>query len=259
MKMLLKAAYDGKNYCGWQVQKNGKSVQGEICRAAKELYGADVKITGCSRTDSGVHALEYCFTLEAPEGAPVIPAERLPSALNVKLNGDITVFSAEEAPEDLHARYSVKQKTYEYRIDNGFYKSPFKVGYAWHLKKPLDEKLMDKAAKEFIGRHDFSAFMASGSDVTDTVRTVTHAEVERDGSEVIFRVSADGFLYNMVRIMVGTLTEVAYGRLSPPDIKDIILSKDRKRAGLTAPPDGLYLKSVEYRSLRQIPDNKNIK
>lgn len=246
MKILLKAAYDGKSYCGWQVQKNGKSVQGEICRAAREVYGTEVKITGCSRTDSGVHALEYCFTLEAPEGAPVIPAERLPSALNVKLNGDITVFSAEAVPQDFHARYSVKQKTYEYRIDNGFYRDPFKVGYAWHLKKPLDEKIMNEAAKEFMGRYDFSAFMASGSDVTDTVRTVTHAEVTRDGSEVIFRVSADGFLYNMVRIMVGTLTEVSYGRLSPSDIKPIILSKDRKRAGVTAPPDGLYLKSVEY-------------
>ena len=246
MKLLLKAAYDGKNYCGWQVQKNGPSVQGEICRAACEVYGTEIKVTGCSRTDSGVHALNYCFTLETPENAPKIPTDRLPVALNIKLNEDITVFFAEEVPESFHARYSVKGKTYEYRIDNGVYKSPFKVGYAWHLKKPLDADLMNEAAKELIGKHDFSAFMASGSDVTDTVRTVTDAEVIRVGDEVIFRVSADGFLYNMVRIMIGTLTEVSYGKISPDGIKSIILSGDRKRAGITAPPDGLYLKNVEY-------------
>lgn len=246
MKILLKASYDGKNYCGWQVQKNGQSIQGELCRAAKEVYGTDVKVTGCSRTDSGVHALEYCFTLETPQNAPEIPLDKLPIALNIKLNEDISVFYAEAAADGFHARYSVKGKTYEYRIDNGVYRSPFKVGYAWHLKKPLDEKIMDTAAKEFIGKHDFSAFMASGSDITDTVRTVTDAEVLRSGDEVIFRVSADGFLYNMVRIMVGTLTEISYGKIRPDEIRDIILSGDRKRAGITAPPDGLYLKNVEY-------------
>lgn len=246
MKILLKASYDGSGYCGWQVQKNGVSVQGEISRAGREVYGTDVKITGCSRTDSGVHALCYCFTLEAPENAPKIPFDRLPTALNIKLNDDITVFSAEEVPDGFHARYSVKGKTYEYRIDNGVYRNPFKVGYAWHLKRPLDEKIMNSAARAFIGKHNFAAFMASGSDITDTVREVTHAEVIREGSEVIFRVSADGFLYNMVRIMTGTLTEVAYGKICVEDMEDIILSADRKRAGITAPPDGLYLKSVEY-------------
>ncbi len=246
MKILLKASYDGKNYCGWQVQKNGISVQGEISRAAKEVYGTDVKITGCSRTDSGVHALSYCFTLEASENAPEIPLSRVPVALNVKLSEDITVFSAEHVPDDFHARYSVKEKTYEYRIDNGAYRSPFKVGYAWHLKKPLNEKIMDAAAKKFIGKRDFSVFMASGSDITDTVREVRHAEVVREGDEVIFRVSADGFLYNMVRIMMGTLTEVSYGKIRVEDIEGIISSGDRKRAGITAPPDGLYLKNVKY-------------
>ena len=246
MKILLKAAYDGKNYCGWQVQKNGVSVQGEISRAAKEAYGVDVKVTGCSRTDSGVHALAYCFTVETPDGAPCIPLLRLPTALNVRLNEDITVFSAEEVESDFHARYFVKQKTYEYRIDNGPYRDPFKVGYAWYLKKPLDERVMDTAAKHFIGKKDFSAFMASGSDVTDTVREVKHAEVTREGDTVIFRVSADGFLYNMVRIMVGTLTDVSYGKIAPSDLPDIISSGERKKAGITAPPDGLYLKNVEY-------------
>ena len=246
MKLLLKAAYDGKNYCGWQVQKNGPSIQGEISRAATEIYGEGVKVTGCSRTDSGVHALGYCFTVEPPCGAPVVPFEKLPVALNVRLNEDITVFSAEQVDDDFHARYSVKSKTYEYRIDNAVYRNPFKVGYAWHLKKPLDVKLMNKVAKAFIGKRDFSAFMASGSDVTDTVREVRHAEVIREGDEVIFRVSADGFLYNMVRIMIGTLTDVAYGKIKAEDIDGIISSCDRKKSGITAPPDGLYLKSVEY-------------
>jgi tRNA pseudouridine38-40 synthase len=246
MKILLKAAYDGRHYCGWQVQKNGPSIQGEISRAAAEIYGQGVKVTGCSRTDSGVHALCYCFTVEPPLGAPSVPLDRLPVALNVRLNEDITVFSAEERDDDFHARYSVRSKTYEYRIDNGLYRDPFKVGYTWHLKKPLDENVMNAAARSFIGKRDFSAFMASGSDVTDTVREVTYAEVVREGSEIIFRVSADGFLYNMVRIMVGTLTDVSYGKIGHQDIDGIIASRDRKKAGLTAPPDGLYLKSVAY-------------
>ncbi len=246
MKILLKARFDGKNYCGWQVQKNGSSIQGQINKAAAEIYNTEIKVTGCSRTDSGVHALEYCFTIEPPENAPKIPFENLPSALNIKLNDDISVFEAKEVPDSFHARYSVKSKTYEYLIDNGFYKNPFMLNRAWHLKKHLDENIMEAAAKEFMGKYDFSAFMASGSDVSDTVRTVTNTEVLRKGDTVIFRVSADGFLYNMVRIMTGTLTEVSYGKISPEKIKEIILSGDRKKAGLTAPAYGLYLKNVLY-------------
>lgn len=246
MKILLKIAYNGNNYCGWQVQKNGISVQGELCRAAEAVYGCKVAVTGCSRTDAGVHALEYYCTLQPVEGAPEIPPERLPYALNISLNNDITVFSAETVDNSFHVRYNVKSKTYEYIIDNGTFRDPFLCGRAWYLKKELDAGLMNDAGKAFVGRHDFSAFMASGSSVKDTVRTVTEAAVHREGSRVIFRVSADGFLYNMVRIMTGTLTDVSAGKFSAEDIGAMILSKDRKMSGRTAPPDGLYLKHVEY-------------
>ena len=246
MKILLKIAYDGRGYCGWQVQKNGMSVQGELCRAAKETYHEPVKVTGCSRTDSGVSAREYFCTLETSDAAPKIPLDRLPSALNVRLSEDITVYSASEADEDFHPRYSVKTKTYRYVIDNGEYRDPFLNGKAWHLPKPLDAERMDRAAQGFIGEYDFAAFMASGSSVTDTVRTVTNAEVRRDGKNVIFEVTANGFLYNMVRIMMGTLVEVSYGKIKEEEIGEIIASKDRKRAGVTAIPDGLCLHKVVY-------------
>ncbi len=246
MKILLKIAYNGNNYCGWQVQKNGISVQGELCRAASEMYGCEVAVTGCSRTDAGVHALEYFCTLQPGEGAPVIPTERIPYALNVRLNEDVTVFFAQEVDNSFHARYNVKSKTYEYVIDNGSFRDPFQYGRAWHLKRELDELRMDQAAKAFVGKHDFSAFMASGSSVKDTVRTVREASVRREGRNVVFTVSADGFLYNMVRIMTGTLTDVSYGKFAPEDIDRIIRSQSRNMAGRTAPPEGLYLKRVEY-------------
>ena len=246
MKILLKIAYDGKNYCGWQVQKNGPSIQGELCRASAEAYGCEVRITGCSRTDSGVHAKEYFCTLETENGAPVIPNDKLPTALNVRLPEDITVYSAKTVPDSFHARYSVESKTYEYRIDNSAERDPFLRDRAWYLKKPLDAVRMDKVAKAFIGEHDFSAFMASGSDIKDKVRRVTEVSVHREGTEVIFRVSANGFLYNMVRIMMGTLTDISYGKIKADELSDIISSLDRRRAGITAPPSGLYLVNVEY-------------
>ncbi|MBR2473433.1 MAG: tRNA pseudouridine(38-40) synthase TruA [Clostridia bacterium] len=246
MKYLIKIAYNGANYCGWQVQKNGVSVQGEMCRAAKEIFGDGVKVTGCSRTDSGVHAREYFCTLETLSSAPVIPENQLPRALNRYLSEDITVFSAKAVDKSFHARYDVKEKTYEYVFDNGEQRDPFLFGRAWHIPKRLDEAKMNAAAKCFIGEYDFSAFMASGSSVTDTVRHVTGAEVTREGDKVIFRVTANGFLYNMVRIMAGTLRDVSIGKLAVGDIKSIILGGDRKKAGLTAPPDGLYLIKVVY-------------
>lgn len=246
VKLLLKIAYDGSGYCGWQVQKNGKSVQGEMCRAAEEAYGCKINVTGCSRTDSGVHATEYYCTLDISENAPRIPIERVPSALNVRLDKSITVYEAAEVGSDFHARYSVKRKTYEYVIDNGYHRDPFLVGRSWHIKTPLDEMKMNEAAKAFIGRYDFSAFMASGSEIEDATRTVFDAEVERVGSKVLFRVTADGFLYNMVRIMTGTLADVSCGRINVDEIGKIIELRERKNAGVTAPADGLYLKHVEY-------------
>ena len=246
MKILLRLAYDGARYCGWQVQKNGQSVQGALCDAARIIYGSDVKITGCSRTDSGVHAREYYCTLETEASAPKIPTERIPAALNSELCEDIAVFSAEAVDDAFHARYDVKEKTYEYVFDNGTCRDPFLFGRAWHIPKRLDEIKMNEAAAAFVGEYDFSAFMSSGSSVTDTVRRVTGAEVIRQGDKVIFRVSANGFLYNMVRIMAGTLRDVSLGKIKSDGIKDVILSKKREMAGITAPADGLYLVKVVY-------------
>ena len=246
MKLLLKIAYNGRDFCGWQVQPNGKTVQGEMSRAVEEAYGCKINVTGCSRTDSGVHALEYYCTLDVPENAPKIPVDRVPSALNVRLPESITVYEAKEVGSDFHARYSVKKKTYEYVIDNGYQRDPFLFGRAWHIKTPLDADKMNEVAKSFIGKHDFSAFMASGSEIEDATRTVFDAEVERVGSRVIFRVTADGFLYNMVRIMTGTLADVSCGRIEAGGIGRIIELCERKNAGVTAPADGLYLKHVEY-------------
>ena len=246
MRLLLKIAYNGRDFCGWQVQPNGKTVQGEMCRASEEAYGCKINVTGCSRTDSGVHALEYYCTLDVPENAPKIPIDRVPSALNVRLPESITVYEAKEVGSDFHARYSVKKKTYEYVIDNGYQRDPFLFGRAWHIKTPLDADKMNEAAKSFIGKHDFSAFMASGSEIEDATRTVFDAEVERVGERVLFRVTADGFLYNMVRIMMGTLADVSCGRIEAGEIGRIIELCERKNAGVTAPADGLYLKHVEY-------------
>lgn len=246
MKTLLRLAYNGESYCGWQVQKNGISVQGEMCRAAETVFGEGVKVTGCSRTDSGVHAREYYCTLETPDSAPVLPVSRIPTAINRYLPESITVFEARAVDDGFHARYSVKEKTYEYIFDNGAQRDPFLHKRAWHIAKPLDEIKMNEAAKGFVGEYDFSAFMASGSSVKDTVRRVTAASVTREGDRVIFRVTANGFLYNMVRIMAGTLRDVSIGKIAPDEMREIILSKDRKKAGLTAPPHGLYLVNVEY-------------
>lgn len=246
MKILIKIAYDGKNYCGWQVQKNGVSVQGCICEAAQQVYGVKVNVTGCSRTDSGVHARAYYCTLEPPTGAPAVPYDRLPTALNCHLPEDITVFEARAVEDGFHARYGVKEKTYEYVFDNGLQRDPFLFKRAWHVGKPLDDQAMNEAARGFVGEYDFSAFMASGSTVTDTVRKITDASVRREGDRVIFKVTGNGFLYNMVRIMAGTLYYVSIGKIEKTAIPEVIKSGDRTRAGITAPPDGLYLASVTY-------------
>ena len=246
LKILLRISYDGTNYHGWQVQNNGVSIQEKMCEAASIIYQSDVKITGCSRTDSGVHAKEYYCTLETMDDAPNIPVDRIPTAMNMQLPEDITVYDAKIVENDFHARYFVKSKTYEYVIDNGYYRNPFLLNHAWHYKRKLDEKIMDLAAKEYIGTYDFSAFMAAGSSVKDTVRTIYDAEVIRDEDKIIFRVNGNGFLFNMVRIMMGTLVNVSEGKIKPSDIKNIILSCDRKNAGLTAPSNGLYLLKVKY-------------
>ena len=243
MKYLLKLSYLGTAYSGFQVQPNGDTVQGRLCDAGKTLFGVDCAVTGCSRTDSGVHAKEYYATLEKHGGAD-IPAEKLPRAINTYLPKDISVMAAETVDDGYSVRRHVTGKEYEYLILNSPVGDPFLLGRAYHYPHPLDIFKMNEAAKHFVGRHDFAAFMASGSSIADTVRTVTDCHVERDGDRVKIYMSADGFLYNMVRITVGTLIEVSEGKIAPCDIEKIIKSKDRTLAGRTAPAEGLYLGKV---------------
>lgn len=247
MKYFAKIKYLGTNFHGFQVQPDKRTVQGELCSGLAEALGVPCKVTGCSRTDAGVHANEFCLTIEA-EGA-TIPPEKLPLAVARFLPTDLSLFYAEECSADFHPRYDVKEKEYLYRIINKPVYDPFDYGRAWFLPRKIDEKgiaLMNEGAKEIIGKRDFFSFMSEGSDTEDTVRDVKALSVKKTGDYIEIRISADGFLYNMVRIIVGTLTEVAFGRFTPADIKKIIESKDRKKAGMTAPPEGLYLNRVIY-------------
>ena len=252
MKLLLKLSYLGTSFCGYQVQKDKRTVQGELNSATKALFGCDCDVTGCSRTDSGVHANMFCCTVSEKGKnslSTALPAERIPRALTAHLPPDIAVYCAEWVDDEFHARYDVKYKEYIYRICNSAVRDPFTNGRAWYVAQRLtdkDVKLMNEAAQHFIGEHDFSAFMAQGSKVQSTVRTVKYASVEKCGEEIIFTVAADGFLYNMVRIMTGTLIAVAQGKISPDNIPNIIESHDRSLVGMTAPAEGLYLNHVEY-------------
>ena len=247
MKYFAKIKYLGTDFHGFQVQPNARTVQGTLTAACKEAFSADVKVTGCSRTDSGVHANEFCLTLESDDVS--VPPEKLPVALVKYLPRDLSLFYAEEAKEDFHPRYSVKSKEYLYRIKNTRISDPFDYGRVWFLPKSIGVNEIEKmrsAAKDIIGTHDFACFMAEGSDVSDTVRTIYYLDIEKNGEYVDIRVAADGFLYNMVRIIVGTLIDVAEGRISPDAISSIIKSKSRARAGMTAPSEGLYLNKVNY-------------
>jgi len=247
VKYFAKIRYLGTDFRGFQVQPGERTVQGELCRALAEALRHPVKVTGCSRTDSGVHANEFCLTVEC-EGATV-PAENLPVAVARFLPADLSLYDAVECPEGFHPRYDVKSKEYLYRIINTRVYDPFEYGRARFITRPITEKglwRMQEAARHFIGKMDFSAFMSEGSDVEDTVREIYSLGIERKGSLIEIRVRADGFLYNMVRIIVGTLVEVAFGRLEPDAIPAIIASRDRSLAGPTAPAEGLYLNSVEY-------------
>ena len=252
MKLLIKLSYLGKDFFGYQAQKDKRTVQTELNRAASELFGFDCDITGCSRTDSGVHANCFCATVNRHGDSGLetdIDVKKIPRAMSAHLPEDIAVFDAEWVNDDFHARYDVKYKEYVYRINNSSVRDPFSEGRAWHYPRVLDSNAienMNAAAQNFVGTYDFSAFMAQGSSVATTVRTVVSASVVKEGEEIIFRVAADGFLYNMVRIMTGTLISVGEGKVSPDDIKEIIGSKDRSRAGMTAPAHGLYLNKVIY-------------
>ena len=246
MNILVRLAYDGTNYCGFQVQPNGHTVAAAFQNGLEAVLGSRPDIKGCSRTDAGVHALDFALNFHADTR---IPMEKLPLALNMHLPDDIRVRSARQVPEDFHARYSAHAKTYRYRIRNSAVESPFDSRYTVRIPRPLDVGRMQAAADCCVGTHDFSAFCAAGSSAAahgDTVRTISACRVWREDDLVRIEVTADGYLYNMVRILAGTLTEAGAGRLAPQAVADILAGRDRSRAGPTLPARGLFLYRVEY-------------
>lgn len=236
-------SYDGTRYGGWQRQINATTVQEMLEKALKALTGEDITLHGSGRTDSGVHALGQVLNFKTESS---IPTERFALALNSKLPEDIRALQAEEMPVDFHSRFSAKSKAYLYQIDRGVIASPFYRRYAWHVSKPLNVEAMNRAKGAFLGEHDFAAFMATGSCVHQTSRKIHRFELSEHHQILKIEVEGNGFLYNMVRIMVGTLVEIGHEKIGAEDLPMIIDSKNRKLAGMTAPAKGLFLKEVHY-------------
>ena len=242
-RLLLTLRYDGSRYHGWQVQKNGITVQETLQDAVERHTGIRSGLTGCSRTDAGVHAEMFCCAFDT---ASPLRGERMVKALNAYLPRDIAVYGCREVEADFHPRYAALGKRYVYRIWNAPERNPFWEGRALHCRRPLDAAFLNEQAAAYVGTHDFASHQAAGSTVEETIRTVRRAEVERRGEMVLFTVEADGFLYNMVRIMVGTLLGLQAGSLEAGSIPAILESGSRERAGATAPACGLYLDHVFY-------------
>lgn len=245
--LLITLRFCGASYHGFQVQKNALTITQVFQDAVEKVLSKRYDIKGCSRTDAGVHANKYCISMKVDD-TQTIPCQGLVRGLNTNLPGDIAVLDCCEVAEDFHARYNCLGKRYVYKFHNAPVRDPFLKGRVYHSQSGifLDAEAMDRAARHFLGSHDFSAFCAAGGSVEDKVRTIYAASVVREGDVVSFSVTGDGFLYNMVRIMAGTLLAVGQHRVESDQIPAIIESKDRNRAGLTLPPDGLYLDDVFY-------------
>lgn len=244
MRIRLIVEYDGTDFCGWQIQPNGRTVQEELEKALKSLTGESVGVVGSGRTDSGVHALGQVAHFDVSGEA--IPPERYATALNGLLPPDVKVISSEVVDCGFHARFSAKRKTYEYRLYESEFTRPLKDRYAARVIGKLDDRAMNSACEYLVGRHDFKCFLASNSQVKDTVREIYSAEVTRRDGDVVFSVCGNGFLYNMVRIIVGTLIKIGNGEIPPESMRDVVASGERKLAGKTMPPNGLILKKVDY-------------
>jgi len=242
-RILLTISFDGTAYHGWQIQPNGITVQQVLQESLEKILGEKINVTSCSRTDAGVHAQEFCCHLDCNDN---IPQSAFLRGLNSVLPKDVAVKDCKQVASDFHARYDAKGKTYVYRILNSNIKDSFLSRYTWHIERPLDIGKMNEFCKRITGTHDFYAFSSSGRTVTDTVRTVSECFVERKGDIVSLRITANGFLYNMVRIIVGTAVEVSDGKIDPQNTEKIISSCSRALAGVTAPPEGLFLEKVIY-------------
>ncbi len=241
--IAIRLMYDGSAYHGWQVQLQEQTVCGILEDVLSRLTKEPVKLTGCGRTDAGVHALRYCANFKTDCS---IPVERLPLAANSLLPDDIAVVAAADVEDSFNAILSCRKKEYTYRIENTRLRNPFLRDRAWFYPVRLDESVMARGAHAFVGTHDFAAVRSVGTETRTTVRTIHECEVIRSGDMVFIRVSADGFLYNMVRAIVGTLVYCSEGKLSPEELPAILESRDRRLSGPTAPPQGLYLTGVWY-------------
>ncbi|HHV63953.1 MAG TPA: tRNA pseudouridine(38-40) synthase TruA [Peptococcaceae bacterium] len=243
--ILLRLAYDGTNYHGFQRQpeEHGRTIQGELERTWKKLFAEEIKIITAGRTDTGVHAAGQVINFRSEAR---IPPDKIPKALNSLLPLDIRILEAKDVPEDFNARKSAKWKRYDYRIDNGRIPNVFTRLYALHEPVPLKVEDMQEAAAYLEGRHDFRAFAAAGSSAKSFIRTLYHCKVKQQDEQITVTCIGDGFLYNMVRIITGTLLYVGKGKIPPKEIPAIIASRERPRAGLTVPARGLTLSVVNY-------------
>ena len=239
--------YEGTAYHGWQIQQGLPTVQETLAKAVADVVGGPVHVAGCGRTDAGVHARCYCANFRTDSR---IPVDRLPYALNTHLPPDIVVTGAREVSEDFNAVGSCVKKEYTYMIYNSRVRDPFYVNRAWFYPRHLDEHIMAEAAAQFVGTHDFAAVRSVGTETRTTVRTVHYFNISRSGELIECRVCADGFLYNMVRAITGTVLYAAEGKLTAEDIPKILDSGDRTLAGPTVPPGGLYMTRLWYEDER---------
>lgn len=242
-RIRMTVAYDGTNYCGWQVQPNGITVEEVLNKALQKLTGEAILVIGASRTDSGVHAMGNVAVFDTET---TIPPDRIAMALNQRLPEDIVIVKSEEVPLDFHPRYCDCSKTYEYHIINTRIPIPTKRLTNYFVSYQLDMEKMRQAASYLVGEHDFVSFCNVRTDVENTVRTITALDILQNGEEITIRITGNGFLYNMVRIIVGTLIRVGRGFYEPEKVKEILEAKDRKAAGVTAPAHGLMLMEIKY-------------
>lgn len=243
-RIMLKVAYDGTNYCGWQIQKNGITIEQVLNEKLSELLQEEIVVIGASRTDSGVHALG---NVAAFDTNTKIPADKICFAINQYLPCDITVQGSQEVSLDFHPRYCASDKTYEYRILNRKFDIPSYRFYSHFIYYPLDLEQMQKALPYFIGEHDFASFASSGGQAKTTVRTINSLELFKEGDMIIIRINGNGFLYNMVRIIAGTLIQIGHHVYPPEQVSKILEARDRSAAGPKAPARGLTLVEIKYK------------
>lgn len=242
-RVKLIVAYDGTNYHGWQVQPNGITIESELNRCLTDLLGENVEVIGASRTDSGVHALGNIAVFDT---CSRIPAEKISYALNMRLPEDIRIMKSEEVDLSFHPRRIASRKTYEYRIFRGTFPLPTRRLYTYFSYQNFDVERMRQAAAYLEGEHDFKSFCQTGSQAESTVRTIYRLEIAEEGAELVIRVCGSGFLYNMVRIIAGTLMEVGCGKKCPEEMPEILKAANRSAAGPTAPAKGLTLVKYEF-------------